>query len=300
VRDSRRARQRNIAAADWAKSPPVLWIAPMAKRALLVAGNGFIGSRTAVHLAQAGFDVAVHHTGRRPLPKAARVRGILAPRSDPPISDFPNAATAFGAEVVIHFLCMGEKDAAAFLAAFDGKARRLVLISSCDVYRAYGRFTRLEPGPPDPTPLDEDALLRTRLYPYRAGAPSAAHLHHWYEKLDAERVIAAAIRAEIVILRLAKVYGPGANLDTVFGFSAQPNWRWTHGHVENVAAAIACAATHAKAAGEIFNVGERETPTMGERLAQLPQRAASPPLAVDYDFTQDLHFRTEKIRDALG
>ena len=38
-----------------------------------------------------------------------------------------------------------------------GVARRLVVISSQDVYRAYGRFHGKEPGPLEPLPVTEDS-----------------------------------------------------------------------------------------------------------------------------------------------
>jgi len=68
------------------------------------------------------------------------------------------------------------------------------------------------------------------------------------------------------------VFGPEDNGDlaTVYGFASHPNWRWTHGHVENVAAAIVIAALHSAAARRVYNVGEPHTPTMAERLARLP------------------------------
>jgi nucleoside-diphosphate-sugar epimerase len=271
----------------------------MPRRALLLAGNGFIGSRTALRLADSGADVAIHHTGRRPAPPSCV--GIVASRTDPPIVEFPAAAAGFGAHAAIHFLCMGAEDAHAFVDAFDGVVGRLVLISSCDVYRAYGRFVRLESGPADPTPLGESAPLRASRHPYRATAPDKAHLNYWYEKLEAERTVASVRKSEFVILRLPKVYGPGGTerLDTIYAFADQPHWRWTHGHVDNVAEAISVAAFHPRAAGEIFNIGEGETPTMGERLMHLPSRPPVPRPHDKYDFTQSLHFETTRIRTLL-
>jgi nucleoside-diphosphate-sugar epimerase len=271
-------------------------------RALLLAGNGFIGSRTAVRLADQGIDVTVHHCGRRPAPAGEAITELVVPRTDPPIVEFPAAAANIKVDTVIHFFCMGGEDAAAFVSTFDGKANRLMLISSCDVYRAYGRFTRLEPGPPDSTPIAETGPLRTHYYPYRASARDPTHLHYWYEKLEAERHVAQAKTSEVVILRLPKVYGRRGNddLGTVYGFADQPDWRWTHGYVENVAAAIATAALHPRSAGEIFNLGELDTPTMGERLARLPGRPSNPPQAMDFDFAQDLDFQTSKIRSLTG
>ncbi len=63
-----------------------------------------------------------------------------------------------------------EADATGLVEAFRGLARRTVVISSADVYRAYGRFIGTESGPIEPTPLTEDSPLRTALFPYRKQA----------------------------------------------------------------------------------------------------------------------------------
>jgi nucleoside-diphosphate-sugar epimerase len=272
------------------------------RQVLLLAGNGFIGQRVAAVLASAESRVVVYHTGRTPVPNVAGIRSVVADRTLPPVVSFPDSILTPDTDVAIHFLCMGKDDAQAFVRSFDGRARRLVLISSCDVYRAYGRFIRTEPGPPDPTPLDESGPVREQSYPYRSKAANPAQLEYWYDKLDAERIVREVARSEFVIIRLPKVYGPGPKhgLHTVFGFAHQPFWRWTHGHVDNVAAAIALIAFHPGAAGHVFNLGEKRTPTIGERLAYLTRRDASELMGGDYDFRQDLHFDTRKVRDLLG
>ena len=269
---------------------------------LLIAGNGAIGSRVASRMAEKGCDVLVHHTGRRVVPQARNIAEIRAAPSPAPIRTFPPALLERKFDVAIHFYCMGRPDAEAFIDAFDGLAVRLVLISSCDVYRAYGRFIGTEPGPPDPTPLDEGAPLRARLHPYRTRAAHEDAVEHWYEKLNAERIVASARKSEFVILRLPKVYGPDTNehLGTIYGFAHQPAWRWTHGHADNVAAAVSLAALHPKAAREIFNLGEADTPTIGERLTDLLPRRGFPIAPGDYDFAQNMHCDTSKVRRVLG
>ena len=61
---------------------------------------------------------------------------------------------------VVHMWLMTEAEAASFVGAVRGAAARMVVISSADVYRAYGRLQRLESGPPDPAPLRLDPMLR--------------------------------------------------------------------------------------------------------------------------------------------
>jgi nucleoside-diphosphate-sugar epimerase len=105
---------------------------------------------------------------------------------------------------------------------------------------------------------------------------------------------------------LPKVYGEedNAELLTVYMAKDHPQWRWTHGYVENVAAAIALAAVHPAAGGHTYNVGEEQTPTIAERLAQLPPPPpkvicgeVSPP---HFDFSQDIVYDTSRIRQELG
>jgi nucleoside-diphosphate-sugar epimerase len=98
------------------------------------------------------------------------------------------------------------------------------------------------------------------------------------------------------------VYGPGdrADLATVFSNRAHPEWRWTHMYVENVAAAIVLAALHPAAAGRTYNVGETYTPTVAERLAQLPPSTVPVAPPGQFNFAQDIAYDTTRIRTELG
>ena len=269
-------------------------------RVLLIGGTRFIGAHAARQFADAGHAVTVFHRGTSDNPiLPASVAHIRDASAEYPITRFPAAVTHADWDIVVHMVMMGEADARAAAEAFAGRTVRMVMISSGDVYRAYGRLTGLEPGEPDPVPLTEDAPLRSVLYPYRAHAKTLGAYAHDYEKIVAERVAREAATAS-VILRLPKVYGPedNANLATIYGFASQPQWRWTHGHVDNVAAAIVLAATQPQAHG-IYNVGEAETPTMGERLARLPPRTATqqPP---PFDYRQSIVTDSSRIRRELG
>jgi nucleoside-diphosphate-sugar epimerase len=196
---------------------------------------------------------------------------------------------------------MGQADAQAAMRAFRARAQRIVAISSGDVYLAYGRLIRLEPGPPEPIPLTEASPLRSVLYPYRAKAASPDALEHYYEKILVEREVLGDPALPGVVLRLPKVYGPGDNQDlaTVRAFHDHPSWRWTHGYVENVAAAIALAATHPSASG-IYNVGEEHTPTVAERLTRLPPADPPPAPPGHFNFDQHLVYDTSRIRSELA
>jgi nucleoside-diphosphate-sugar epimerase len=266
-------------------------------RALVIGGTGFIGARVTRRLLDGGHAVTVLHRGETESPLTAGAEHVCDPSAAFPILSFPGAL-ARDWDVVVHMVAMGETDGAAAARFFEGRAGRLVTISSGDVYRAYGRLIGIEPGPPDPVPLTEDAPLRSVFFPYRGrGAKAGAHADS-YEKILAERAVMAG--PPWTILRLPKVYGPERNGDlaTVYGFAAQPQWRWTHGHVDNVAHAVALAAIHPAAVNRVYNVGEAETPTMGERLARLPSRPCS--RVPDFDYAQDIAYDTGRIRRELG
>jgi nucleoside-diphosphate-sugar epimerase len=268
-------------------------------RVLVIGGTGFIGRPLVEQLIAAGHETAVLHRGQTPAARGAR--DFVDPAMGRPLTAFPDEALAFTADTVVHMIAMGEAEGRAAAKAFAGHAGRIVAVSSGDVYLAYGRLIGTEPGPPAPVPLTEfGSPLRSALYPYRSRA-SEDDLLWWYEKILMERAVAAEPSLSPTILRLPKVYGPGKNADlaTVYGYADHPDWRWTHGYVENVAAAIALAATDPRAAGRTYNVGEADTPTVAERLAGLPP--SNVPLAgQDLDFRQDIVFDTSLIRDELG
>jgi nucleoside-diphosphate-sugar epimerase len=104
------------------------------------------------------------------------------------------------------------------------------------------------------------------------------------------------------VLRLPKVHGRGGNADlrTVYAWRNHPDWRWTHGYVENVAAAIVLAALHPAAAGRVYNVGEEYTPTVGERMAALPGSTIEPADDEGRNFEQDIACDTARLRRELG
>jgi nucleoside-diphosphate-sugar epimerase len=94
---------------------------------------------------------------------------------------------------------------------------------------------------------------------------------------------------------------------------AQASWRWTRGYVENVAAAIALAATDGRAANRIYNVGETPTPSerewigrIGEavawrgRVVTVPAEKLPAHLRQDVDWRYDVQTSTVRIRRELG
>ena len=269
---------------------------------LVIGGTRFIGAHAVRRLAHTGNDVTVFHRGEHAGALPSTVKHLQDPSAALPVVTIPEALRRLKPEIVLHMIAMGEADTLAAVSAFTGIARRLVLISSGDVYRAYAIFRRLDAGPPVPTPILEEAELRRELFPYRTAETPRDSLEFYYEKILAERAAMSDTSLPWTILRLPKVYGREQNADlaTVYGFRHQPQWRWTYAHVENVAAAIALAVEDERAANRIYNVGEETTPSMGERLQQLPAQPNIELIGKPANFAQDLVLDTSRIRRELG
>lgn len=269
---------------------------------LLIGGTGFIGPYVARRFAEAGHRVTVFHRGQREPELPASVRHVHSLDAAIPVCNFPAELFNPDPEIIIHMNAMGETDTRAAVQTFRRRTKRIVWLSSGDVYRAYGRFTRIEPGPIESGLLSEESPLRTLLYPYRKKAQSPESLEFFYEKILVEGIAMSDNALESTVLRLPKVYGPESNADlaTVYRYRHHPHWRWTHGYVENVAAAIVLAALHPSAAGRIYNIGEEYTPTIAERLGTLPESVLTPDSTSDFDFEQDIAYDTSRNRNELG
>ncbi len=269
---------------------------------LLIGGTRFIGPHVVRQLAERGDSVTVYHRGEHEAALPDNVRHVRQPEAAMPIRSFPAQLLTPQPDVVIHMIAMGKADAQAAMNFFRGNTGRVIWISSGDVYRAYGRFIGIEPGPIEPGLLTEESPLRGVFYPYRDPAKPADDFVNFYEKILVERVAFSDRQLPGTVLRLPKVYGPGENGDlaTVYGFRNHPQWRWTHGFVENVAAAIVLAAHHPAAAHRIYNVGEEHTPTIAERMANLPPSNLPTNTDTKFNFEQDIAYETTRIREELG
>jgi nucleoside-diphosphate-sugar epimerase len=237
-------------------------------RVLVIGGTGFIGSRVVHQLAGEGHAVTVFHRGETAAELPQGVHQLHGERAELPAH--ARAIERLDPDVVLHMVAMTERDAAAAVAALQGRTPRLVVVSSADVYRARNRLFRVEPGPPDPVPLAEESALRSELHPYRAAAPGPGHPWHDYDKIPVERLVMESPGLAGTVLRLPFVYGPGDRQHRLFDHLRRmdagraaiavrrdfASWRCTRGYVENVAAGVALAVTRPRAAGRIYNLGD--------------------------------------------
>jgi nucleoside-diphosphate-sugar epimerase len=302
---------------------------------LMIGGTGFTGPHIAAGLAARGHDVALFHRGRTDAALPAGVHQILCPNGTFAdrtfFAEYADELTSFAPEIVVDMIPAVAADARTVIRLFRGIARRVVAISSQDVYRAYGRLLGTETGPPDPVPLSESSPLRERRFPYRGREPRPDDdPQRWlddYDKIPIEEAYLAQPDLPATILRYPMVYGPRDRQHRCAGYlrrmragcrailldHALASWRWTRGYVENVAAAAVLAIVDARAAGRTYNLGEsvplserqwvtriaRAAGWHGEIIAApgiaLPEALRSP-----MNHAHDLVADTTRIREELG
>lgn len=132
-------------------------------RIVVIGGTRFIGPPVVRRLSERGHQVTVFHRGDT---EPAELHGIAHLHGERQrLRDFSDEFRRLAPDVVLDMPAYTERDAQTVMTAFRGIARRVVVVSSMDVYRAYSRVNRFEPGPADPVPLTEEAPLRERLYP---------------------------------------------------------------------------------------------------------------------------------------
>lgn len=155
-------------------------------RVLAIGATGFIGCGVVRLLNKQGHDVAVLHRGETNADFSVEVQHIRGNRDV--LADIQPQLQRFRPEVVLDVIPYTERQAQKLVEAFRGLARRVVAVSSADVYRNYDGLRGKAVAPPDPAPLKENAPLRETRYPYRGyGLPLP-----WaddYDKIPVERIV---------------------------------------------------------------------------------------------------------------
>jgi nucleoside-diphosphate-sugar epimerase len=296
---------------------------------MVLGATGFIGPPLVRALAGLRHDVVAVSRNPQSAQPQPGVTALALDRGDPDAV----AAAAAGADAVIDLLAMTLATTQPLIERLAGKVGRYVLASSGDVYRQYGALHRHEWLDRPSARLDEDAPLRTKLYPYRATPRRPADdPNAWlddYDKIPIERALAAQRDLPGVIVRLPMLYGP-RDRQRRFAWAIRPMlakapvievdaqwaaWRTSYGFVDDVAAGLALAATHPSAAGA-YNLGPLEAPDhavwAGRFAAVLswqgevrpvsrdavaePARTALDALDLDFPLVAD----TRRIRAGLG
>lgn len=227
-------------------------------RILVIGGSGFIGPYVIQELHNLGHTIALFNRGNNPssLSNITHIPGNINH-----LSQYKSDFEKFNPDVVIHMIAYTELDAQIAMSVFKGIAKRMVVLSSMDVYQAYGVILGIEDIPPLSTPLNEQSALRQTLYPYGGS----------YEKIKVEQIARSqSTDLPSTILRLPMVYGPGDPSHRLYKYvkrhlDSRPflildeqyaSWRGTRGYVGNVAHAVTLATISNSAANRIYNVGD--------------------------------------------
>src|SRR5437667_12481628 len=158
------------------------------------------------HVGNSGHYVAVFHRGKKEAILPSSVRPLHGDRER--LAHFQNDFRDFAPDCVLAMALPAGNDQTGrlFVDAFRGIARRAVVITSRDVYRAFGRLRRLETGTPDPVPLTETSPLREKLYPFRGAAADPM----WADSDDllVERAVMNEPHFQATVIRLPVICGP--------------------------------------------------------------------------------------------
>ena len=290
-------------------------------RVLIIGGTGFIGQWIVRALVENGHEVRVFHRGRTMAALPPSVSHIYGERAELP--RFAPMFRTWTPDVVLDTFAFDRDDLALVSRAIDEIPCRFVLLSSLDVYRAYAIYCRLEEGAPDTGMLNEEAPLRSVLYPYRKSATSVDDLMYRYDKIPAEQFALNEMNRPVAILRLGKVYGPGdpqrhaqdylekVRRGRVQLSKERSEWRWSRTYVENAADAVTLAIAAKASASRIYNVADEPVLTESGWIGAVARAngcnveiptptESSEPADGLYEWRQHLCANTTRIRGELG
>jgi UDP-glucose 4-epimerase len=280
-------------------------------RVAVLGGTRFIGRAITLELSRAGHQVAVFHRGNSEPEELAHVGHVHVDRSD--IASVAGELT--DADAVVDTMALSGSDTQHVLEVLPRQAKLLVL-SSMDVYEAYAA---LQAGTvTEPVPSDEESPVRTERYPYRGQIPGMDD----YEKLDVEELY---LRRGGTVCRLPMVYGEhdGQRREWFIlrrvhaGRTRIPigvgTWLSTRAYVGDVATGVRLALEASDTDDQVFNLGERRTPSVAlwarmildaagsdAELVTVPDEALPEDLGLTTAIPQHLVCDSTKARTMLG
>ena len=293
-------------------------------RILIIGGTRFIGPYIVRSLSNKGHNITLFHRGKSKVNLPEGIKHIVGERKN--LLDFTNQFKNVNPQMVLDMIPVTEQDANDVMNIFKGIAKRIVAISSQDVYRAYGKLIGIENCPIEPVPLGEDSALREKIYPYRDKFKPDNKMYY-YDKILVERVYMSSPELPGTILRFPMVYGPGDYQHRLFPYlkrmddkrpailleQSMAAWRWTKGYVEDVAKATVLAISNEQAKNRIYNVGEEKAvseedwiKTIGRaagwdgKVVTVPKEQMPDSWIQNIDTDQNLVTDSTRIRKELG
>ncbi len=294
----------------------------MRLRIVVLGGTRFIGRAIVEELVGADHPVLVVHRGQTEPADLPQVEHLHLDRKQPgALNAARGELEAFKPDAVLDCMAFGADDSDETLATFRGEELRLVVLSSMDTYRAYDGLHHN--AQTDALPLDERSPVRTTRYPYRGQLPGMED----YEKLDVEE---RWLGRGATVLRLPMTFGPHDTEQRREEFVLRrvragrgripigaANGLLTHGYVGDIAIGtrLSLEADPHLVRGEVFNLGEEQTPPVGLRaqwildaarkmgeveLVTVPEHLLPTDLALTGTIRQHLLVQSNKARDRLG
>jgi nucleoside-diphosphate-sugar epimerase len=229
---------------------------------VVVGGTRFIGRAIVEELAGAGHELLIVHRGNLEPDGMPPVPHLHAERSE--LAAHRPELAAFNPDAAVDCRALTRADAQTVLEALPS-GLRLVVISSIDVYRAFGALN--EERETDPVPIDEQSPLRPNRYPYRGVMPGMDD----YDKLDVEEVYVSHGATSV---RLPMVYGErdyqlredfilrrlrAGRTRIPFGAGS---WLACRAYVRDIARGVHLVLKTPAAAGQVLNLCEDRTYSM--------------------------------------
>ena len=295
---------------------------------LIIGGTNFIGPHVIRHLHAMGYhDITLFHRGNTEVDLPSTVKHIYGNKMH--LEQHKTAFQSLSPDVVVDMIAYTEADIEPVLHTFRGITKRLVMISSQDVYRAYAVVRQADKGPLEPVPISEDSSVRNNRYPYKDPVKDSDDWCNRYDKIPLEEMVMNNPYFTATVVRLPAVYGPNDPQHRLFHyFKLKPlhdnrpfilldkgyaNWLWSQGYVEDVAYGIALAITNERAAGRLYNIAELQTRTMLEfiqaigdqlnwqgEIIQVPSSHLPDELGIPLRTEQNIIVESKRIRKELG
>jgi nucleoside-diphosphate-sugar epimerase len=282
-------------------------------KVVVLGGTRFIGRAIVEELVGSGHQVLVAHRGNLEPPEMPKVQHLHADRMD--LGAHRKEIADFQPDAAVDCRALTRTDSETVIAALP-PGLRLVVISSIDVYRAFGALN--EDRETDPVPLDEESPVRPNRYPYRDLRPDM----HDYDKLDVEEVYLFHGGTSV---RLPMVYGEhdyqlredfllrrirAGRTRIPFGAGT---WLAARGYVRDIARGVHLALKTPASAGHVLNLCEDRTYSMGMwsrmildaagstvELVRVPDEDLPEDLKPTGSMTQHIVVSAQKARAMLG